>query len=233
MALKQYRNTGFLLLFLFFSRMVPGQIQVELTTDTSNIRLGEQIHLDLKVKTPLNDSIQISWPIVSDTLSEHIDVVDILPVDTVKTAGRAIFTQKWVLTSFDSGYHEIPPFNLTVNGQEIETDPLMIHVETVKVDTTKAFKDIKGVQTVPITMLDWIKYHWKWFAGLGMLAILILGIYFILRNQKKEKVFVLKKPKPQIPPYEHALKRLDELREKKLWKTGEVKEPCADFRNIT
>ena len=221
-----------LIVILITVSNIQAQTQLEIIPDTNHIRIGEQVNLSIVVKANQGDVTEITWPIVSDTLTEQIDVVKVLPVDTFSEAGINLFTQQWIVTSFDTGQQVIPPFELVINGEEKETDPLLLQVETMEVDTTQAIKNIKGVQGVPISLLDWIKYHWQWFAGLGVLAILTFGIFLILRNRKKELKVPEKKAAPAIPPFITALKRLKELNESKLWKQGEVKKHHSEISEI-
>ena len=221
-----------LFLLYFTGANIHAQTQLEIIPDTNHIRIGEQVNLSIVVKANQGDVTEITWPIVSDTLTEQIDVVKVLAVDTLSEAGINLFTQKWIVTSFDSGQQVIPPFELVINGEEKETDPLLLQVESMEVDTTQAIKNIKGVQGVSISFLDWIKYHWEWFAGLGVMAILIFGIFLILRNRKKELKVPVKKAVPTIPPYITALKRLNNLSESKLWQQNEVKKHHSEISEI-
>ena len=211
---------------------IYAQTQLDIIPDTNHIRIGEQVNLSIIVKANQGDVTEITWPIVSDTLTEQIDVVKVLPVDTFSDAGISLFTQNWIVTSFDSGQQVIPPFELVINGEEKETDPFLLQVETMEVDTTQAIKNIKGVQGVPISFLDWIKYHWQWFAGLGVMAILITGIFLILRNRKKELKIPEKKIVPTIPPHITALSRLNKLSKSKLWQQNEVKKHHSEISEI-
>ena len=136
------------------------------------------------------------------------------------------------LTSFDSGQQFIPPFEIIINGTERQTDPYMIQVEMVKVDTTLAIKDIKGVQDVPISVFEWIRYHWKWFAGFAVLAILVFGIYLIIKNKNKELDLGEKVELPLIPPYELAIQKLKKLQDGKWWQQGDVKYYHASISEI-
>ncbi len=217
---------------LFGITTIQAQTQLEIIPDTNHIRIGEQVNLSILVRANQGDTTEITWPIVSDTLTAQVDVVKVLPVDTFADDGINLFTQQWIITSFDTGQQIIPPFELVINGEEKETDSFLLQVETMEVDTTKAIKNIKGVQGVSISFIDWIKYHWQWFAGLGVLAILIFGIFLILRNRKKELIVIEKKAAPAIPPFITALKRLNELSKVKLWKQGEVKKHHSEISEI-
>jgi len=229
------KNPIYIALFLFllsFQLVGYGQVQVKLLSDTNAIRIGEQVNLSIVVSLPKGKTNEITWPIVADTLTDHIEVVKVLPVDTIEKEALNIFSQNWAITSFDSGFQEVPSFELVVDGEEYTTDPFLLHVETMQVDTTKAIMPIKDVEEVPISWLDWIKYHWEWFAGLGVLAILVFGIYLILKNKRKVLDVPIRKAKPAIPAPDYAIKRLEELEKKKMWQQGGVKEYHALISEI-
>ena len=214
----------FLLITILFTNLtaLKAQIDVSMFVDTNHIRIGEQIDLKLILISHNDEKLEVTWPFAMDTLSKSIDIIEILPVDTQKYEEETIYIQEWQLTSFDTGFHYIPPFEIIINGNEKITDAYLIRVETVEIDTTLAIKDIKGVQDVPISIFEWIKYHWKWFAGLAVLAILIFGIYIIIKNKNKE-LDVPEQIIPLLPPFQLAINRLEKLRDGKWWQQGDVK----------
>lgn len=213
----------FISFFLFGVSNTKAQVDVKLYADTNHIRIGEQVNVKLVLINHADNSPEVTWPFAMDTLSKGIEVLEVLAVDTQKYEEETIFTQEWHLTSFDTGFQEVPSFEIIVNGEEQKTEPFLIQVETVKIDTTQAIKDIKGVQDVPISIFEWMKYHWKWFAGLAILVILLFGVYLIIKNKNKELVFSEKPNEPAIPPHLFALERLDKLNEGKWWQQGDVK----------
>lgn len=223
-----------LLIALLFGGLSDSQGQVDLSfyADTNHIRIGEQVSVKLVLINHGEKALEVTWPFAMDTLSKSIEVLDLLPVDTMKYEEETIFTQQWNLTSFDTGFQVIPPFEIIINGEERETDPFTIKVETVKIDTTQAIKDIKGVEDAPISIFEWIKYHWKWFAGFAILSILIFGIYLIIKNKNKELIEDRIPKAPPIPPYKHALNRLQKLKDGKWWQQGDVKHYHASISEI-
>lgn len=221
--------------FLFVhSTVIKAQpdADVSMYVDTNHIRIGEMIDVKLIVINHSDENLEITWPYAMDTLSKSIEVIQLLPVDTQKYEEETLFVQEWQLTSFDSGQQFIPPFEIIINGTERQTDPYMIQVEMVKVDTTLAIKDIKGVQDVPISVFEWIRYHWKWFAGFAVLAILVFGIYLIIKNKNKELDLGEKEEIPLIPPYELAVQKLKKLQDGKWWQQGDVKYYHASISEI-
>lgn len=218
-------------LFLLSLSTIEGQVDLRQFVDTNHIRIGEQVSINLVLISHSDKSLEVTWPFATDTLSENIEIINVFPVDTQKYEDEIIFTQLWHVTSFDTGFQEVPPFEVIIDGIGRETDSFLIKVETVEVDTTQAIRDIKGVEDVPISIFEWIKYHWKWFAAFAVLAILVFGIYLIIKNKNKELVF--KKPKaPSIPHHQHALERLDKLKEGKWWQQGDVKHYHASISEI-
>ena len=221
-----------LLVNLIFAFSLKAQTDFKMYTDTNHIRIGEQINVKLVVINHSDQSPEITWPFAMDTLSQSIEILELMPVDTQSYEEETIYSQQWHLTSFDTGYQVIPPFEIIINGKEIESDPFEILVETVAIDTTQAIKAIKGVEDVPISILEWVKYHWKWFAGFAVLAILIFGIYLIIKNKNKELILPEKPKEPEIPPYDFALQRLNKLKEGKWWQQGDVKYYHAGISEI-
>lgn len=223
-----------LLLSLFIGGLseVKSQVDLSFYADTNHIRIGEQVSVQLVLINHGEDSPEVTWPFAMDTLSKSIEVLELLPVDTQRYEEETIFTQQWNLTSFDTGFQTIPPFEIIINGEERTTDPFIIQVQSVKVDTTQAIKDIKGVEDVPISIFEWIKYHWKWFAGFAILSILIFGVYLIIKNKNKNIDVDMKPIAPLIPPHQLALEKLQKLKDGKWWQQGDVKYYHASISEI-
>ena len=229
-------NKSILFLFISFFFLgvsnTQGQVDLRMYADTNHIRIGEQVNVKLVLISHGESSPEVTWPFAMDTLSKGIEVLELLEVDTQNYEEETIFTQEWHLTSFDTGYQQVPSFEIIINGEEQETEPFLIQVETVEIDTTQAIRDIKGVQDVPISIFEWMKYHWKWFAGLAILVILLFGIYLIIKNKNKELVFAEEPKAPAIPHYQFALERLKKLKEGKWWQQGDVKHYHASISEI-
>lgn len=222
----------FISLLVIQSSQMIGQIDLRLKADTNHIRIGEKIGIQLIVIDNQQENTEISWPFAMDTLSKSIEIIELMAVDTQSFDEETVFLQQWYVTSFDTGYQEVPPFEVIINGEARTTDPFLIQVETVKIDTSQAIKVIKGVEDVPISILDFIKYHWKWFAAGVVLVILIVGVYLIIKNKNKELVLKDIPAKPIIPPFELALQRLEKLNEGKWWQQGDIKYYHSEISEI-
>ncbi len=221
-------------LLIFIALPVIGQeISTSAKIDTNTILIGDQVNLKLSVTTP-ND-YSVVFPIFIDSLSNKIEIVNQSKIDTVFSQDKLELTlsQTILITSFDSGYYSIPCFafqyqkkNDTANT--IFSDSLFLIVNTVVVDTTLAIKDIRAPLEVPITFKELLPYIGISF---GIIALIILAIYFIRRYNKK-KDNIIAPPKPKIPPYQKALQELEALRLKKLWQNNKIKDYHSELTEI-
>jgi len=202
--------------------------------DTQLIRIGEQTRLKLSVnyRVDKGEQVHITWPaITGDTLTGHIEVVEDSGVDTVVNGNdpyRFQQLRQLRITSFDSGYWAIPPFRFVVNGDTLETKPLLLGVETVEVDTAQAFRDIKEIYELPFSWVDWFGEHWPWFAGGLGLAVAVLLLLLYLRRPKKAAVVEA----PPKPLHERMLEALGEIERRKLWQQGQVKQYQSEVTDL-
>lgn len=205
--------------------------------DTSKILIGEQIKLKIDVRYPAelknNPAHNILWPNLNDTITKQIEIVEQSDIDTsLSTDQKTILLSKtYVITSFDTGFVVIPPisfFNSLDTTRPFETQPLLIEVQTVAVDTTQEIKDIKEPIDVPFTLKELLPY----FIGglIAIIIILLIVLYFLKR--KKKTTEVIEEVKIIEPPHVIALRKLEELHQKKLWQTGKSKEYHSEISEI-
>lgn len=213
-------------------------ISAKARLDTSSILIGQQarllITLDHRVDQVPGNSI--TWPAIADTLTAHVSVLHDSHVDTLipdKAADPYLLRQQRTLTitSWDSGYWAIPPFRFTVNGDTVSTDPLLLTVNTVPVDTTKAIRPIKDIYQVPFSLMDWLREHGAWLGGgLALLAAVIALLRWLKRRKPRARPEA--PPPPPVPPHVQALRELEELQARNLCAHGQVKEHCAGLADI-
>jgi len=210
------------------------QAQVSVSTDTNAILIGEQVKLDLKYQFPEN---QIGlFPSFKDTITSKLEIVQQSPIDTLINSenGLKTLSQQLTITSFDTGHWVIPPlpFGLMQKGDTaydiLKSEPLLLNVFTVEVDTTKDIKPITLPMGEPYTLGEIIPY----VAIVLAVGILVFAIFYFYQRKKKNKPLFVKKPKPLLPPHEEAINRLQELRLKKLWQNDRLKEYYSELTDI-
>lgn len=195
------------------------------TLSTDSIAPGEQFGLELNLKVP--SDFQVQWPTFSDTL---IGTIEIVSQGTTETSqpdiqGNKIMRQQFLLTSFDTGWAYIPGINIKFAAQGdtnfylAQSNPLMLRVQPVAIDTTVAFKPIKSTEGVPISfaeILPWI------IGGLALIGLIFVLIWLIRKRKPIEQSTAVAQ-KPGLPPHTIAIEQLEELRLERLWQQGQLK----------
>lgn len=200
------------------------------TLDSASILIGEQFHLTLQA-TAGAAAARLLWAEVPDSF-DHLLVVRRGKIDTLQQAGEQLYRQRLTLTGFDSGQWKIPAFAFrVVSGDSarslpsLTTDSMFITVNTVPVDTTKPFRPIKQIRSVPFNILA----YWYYIVG-GLVLLAILAWLLFFRKRK-----TVRTPEPEIPaepPYEQAVKSLRELEGEKLWQQNRVKDYYTRLTDI-
>lgn len=193
------------------------------------ILIGEQAVITLSYSQEKLDPAFIEFPHIGDTLVDKVEVVRKSNIDTLET-GYEVPTmrleQKIYITSFDTGYYAIRPFEFKVNGSPHQTPAFLLIVKTLEVDTTAGIMDDRGIYGVDVDFMDYLRVYWKYpTLGLALIAIIILAIYFFRKYRENKRK--LPPPTPIVPPrpaHEIALESLQRINEEKIFKHGKIKE---------
>lgn len=210
---------------------------VRATVQPSDIQIGEQAIVNLEVIAPKDR--QIIFPIYPDTIVKGVEVLKMLPPDTLMTEVMTI-NQKYLITSFDSTLYHIPymevidgldtlrsnDFGLKVTSPVL-SDSTMAYLELLKNHQTDSIdfeklgiSDIKPIQDVPFVWTDYLLYILVPLGIILLIAIIGLIIYLVMKKKKKGYFF---KPEVILPPHIVALKELDDLKASKIWQKGQEK----------
>jgi hypothetical protein len=208
--------------------------KVVLSLDTSSIRIGERVQLRLNATLP--KSATIYWPLISDTLTASVEVASKSKVDTNATSRNEFvnYSQSIFVTSFDTGFHYIPPFTVHYSDpgdtkkHEILSEGVYLKVRTVEVDTTKAIRDIRGPVQAPLTFSELAPY----LGGIAVIGLIIALIWYYFWRKRINKPLFPVITKTQGPPWQTALQSLDLLDERKLWQNGKIKEYYSELTDI-
>lgn len=195
----------------------------------NEILIGEQAIITLSYAINKENPAQVVFPNIGDTLLKNVEVVKTSTIDTL-TTGEGVSTmrleQKVHITSFDTGYYAIRPFEFKVNGKIQTTPAFLLTVQTIEVDTTGGIMADRDIYTVNVSFLDYVKVYGKYAAmGLGIIAAILVIVYLIHRYIKnKKKLPPLPPPVPARPAHEVAIERLLQIKEEQIFKRGKVKE---------
>ncbi|MEG2277339.1 MAG: hypothetical protein RSA53_10055 [Odoribacter sp.] len=190
--------------------------------DTNYMMIGDQQQLTFKVKS--EQGIQISFPLLRDTIVKGVEIISGPHRDSIKESdGRWIYESKYVITAFDTGMYIIHSMPITVKGDQynniLRTDPIAFIVNTYQVDAQKGNYDIVMPYAAPWTFVEILPYLLWVLLGISIIAFVW---WYWERRKKNKPLFAVKEE--EIPPYVKAIRSLDEIKNGKLWQVGREKE---------
>ena len=222
----------FFVYYLFLSTDILAQ-NAEIKLDTNSILLGDQIKLKLKINVQKN--AKVTFPQLTDTITQNIEIVNTGKIDTLNDAqnNTITYSQDITITSFDSGYFAIPPFKFSylldkdTTTYYAETEVQLLEVKKIATSEQADIKDIKDIFEAPLTLREMLPY----IIGIIVLVILIvLGFIFWKKIKKNGSLSLIKKP--EIPPHIEALQAFEKLKKRKLWQNNFVKEFYSELTDI-
>lgn len=207
-----------------FGVVAIAQPSFKASVDTNRLLIGQHRTLTMELRYPKGTVAQL--PIFSDTLMKGITLLDVKKPDTLASVnGMDGLKQQVVLTAFDSGTFVIPALMAGYYTKDVPTpsvlmsEAITLSVQTVAVDTTKAYRDISGIQKMPWSIKDYLPYFL-----IGLLVVgLVVGLLLLIMHRRGTINLLPEKRVILLPPDQEALNSLETLRYRKLWQNGEVK----------
>lgn len=239
------KNRFLILLFLCFCLMNAGysqKISITAKLDSSHIVIGDHLKMQITVSAPSNHNVTIPEP--KNWTLQNCEVVESTTLNKSVNNNQNIYNQTITLTSFDIGKALVFPVSI-FNGDTLllgKTDTLSFSVDTLNVfvDTTKAFKDIKlpmpgekiAVVTPPGNYSTLQKILFGTIGGLLLLAVLFYLWWKYGRKYWLQKKLIAEKILKKENAGQLAMKNLKELKTKKLWQNGMVKDYYSELSMI-
>lgn len=230
-----------IILCILFPFLLHGQtFKATAKLDSTSILIGDYLKVHLEVVTPKGTPIifpQINSKVIEEA-QYPFDWIESTKIDTTLTSLEQILKQTITITAFDSGSYVFPSLPIFSLDSTLlaQTDPLSFTVTTIPVDTTAAYKDIKGNLTTPLTLHELWLYFKKYGFLFLVISLLISAILYLfvkyLKSKKRTKNVEVIKVKSKEKPHVIALNELEKLRNKKLWEQGKVKEYYSELTEI-
>jgi hypothetical protein len=212
----------FLFIFLFSVTVLPQNIFVEASVDTSDYLIGDRINYSLKITADKN--VYPLRPFFRDSL-KNIDIIQEPDPINYESESEKIFEYKYILTRFDSAAVTLPAIKIDYRIEEdttlqsILSNPVSFTVHRVIVSQEEDIKDIKPPVRIPLNW--WMIALWI-LIGLILIALLV---YLYKKYFKKKPVEQIIQPKKiKIPLHIEALSKLDKLDSEQLWQKGFIKD---------
>lgn len=223
----RYINKGILFIaivlsFLQGTKLYAQQTLIDVSIDSAAILIGEQTVLHLTITTDNGKNVIV--PIPNDTLMTGVEVLNIAKADTtVIDNNRLLIKQDILITSFDSSLYLLPPFKVIDQTDTIYSNQVALKVSTipVNIDKPEEFNDIKDTWDPPFVLAD---YYLLIYGVLFACFLICLIGYILKRLRNRQSIIPFKKQEPKLPPFEMAMKELDEIKQQKLWQQGRNKE---------
>jgi hypothetical protein len=217
-----------IIIFLFTAGVSNGivaqQIKASASLDSTNILIGDQIKMFLRLDKPVG--VDATFPAIGDTISKFIEVINKLGIDTIDTENENIETlvQTLIITSFDSGSYYIPNywFRFEVDGlvDSTPSNSLQLNVHTMAIDTTMGPTDIKMPYDAPLSLKEVMPY----ILGVILIGAIVFFILYSIKRKKQNKPIFSIPTKPKEPAHIIALRELDRIKGEKIWQKEKLKQ---------
>jgi hypothetical protein len=219
----------FLLILILSFKFYAQSIEVFASTDTTAYLVGD--YIKYRIELAYDEGIRIDSIHVRDSV-KVLDFVSEKAVQTGNKGNKKLEIHDYVFSKYDSSVVTIPaiPIQYYVNDEKtpstIFTNEVTLSVSTLPVNPNGKIQDVKSPLRIP--------FDWKIIALIVLAVLILLSlIYYFYRRYKLKKSGMEKIIKRiEVPPHKEALKRLYDLRDKKLWQQGMVKEYHSEITGI-
>lgn len=200
------------------------QVLVDIKIDSLQLLIGEQTGITLDVTCDASQNPQ--FPALSEQsyLVPGVEVVKILPqeVKELNEGKRKQFTQRYIVTSFDSSFYQLPPMEVYVDTTKYLSNALALKVTTVPIDTVNVVSfGPKDIEDAPFSWQDW-----SGAVKGSILLVLLLFIIFAMLVWLKQGNPIIRiiRHKAKLPPHQVAMNEIQRIKEEKTWAMEDSKE---------
>lgn len=209
---------------LCISGLSGQEVKVSAAFDSARIYIGDQIRFTITVDKPV--SYLLSIPVFRDTLQKNIEILNGPSVDTsVLKDGRIRIREKYLITSFDSGFYQVPPVYAEMRSEtgikRFYSDYSNLEVRRVKIAPPAAglkIFDIIKPYNAPLVIGEIL----PWVLLFLLVSAAIWYLIRYIRNMRMKRTGEEPVINPD-PAHLIAFRQLEKLKEEKLWQKGEIK----------
>lgn len=197
-----------------------------LTLEPRKITVGDPIEMVIDVTTDGN--AEIIWP-----TPEQLAPAEIISVDTLETK-RNSHSIRYIISLYKPEPTEIPDLPVVAKYEDrmdsVWVRPGKIDVVSV-ISPEDSLSDLKDIRPP-------VKLAWTWkdimpYAIAGIVLILLGVLGFYLWRRYKRKIGEIPEYVPAPPPaYDLAMRELEDLRVRRLWQDGYIKEYYSELTEI-
>lgn len=212
-------------------------IKAHLGLSRDTILIGDTLTLYIDIEKDIAHDISIP-SFKGGKLTETIEIIEGPTLDTLSDKDRVTKLRvKYLITSFDAGNYVLDSF-VILSGKAEPFDTVftlgsaLLSVTTFEIDTTKdvAF-DIRTILDAPYSWAEFelfVADNWL----IILVAIIILAaIAFVVWRYLKRRA-AKRNLRRALPPHIRAINSLENVRNKKLWQGGHIKEYFSAITDI-
>jgi len=205
-------------------------LKVTAELDSALMTQGYRTNLRVRVIGPA-DAQTIDWPQKGGQLG-GVDVTEIRSESNNLGNGRRETTYTLTLQPFDPDTVTLPPLRVASGKDTAESRALVLKVLPVELDSMTNIHPMEGPAAYPAKWYDWVPQwvtdYWPWLViAIGLIAAGVAAILYFRRGGT-----VMVRRKRIVPPYELAMRRLGQLRERRLAESGHEKEYYTELTDI-
>ena len=200
------------------------QVTVSARIDSLQLLIGEQTQVKVEVSCPAGGTLVMpTYP--NKMLMEGIEILGEVKTDTqyLNKRNHMVVTQAYTVTSFDTAFYYIPPFEVLVDSVNYASNPLALKVMTFDIDTTNvnAIFPIKEVMTRRMTFVEALPMG----GSVVILIALCFLIPYLLKRYRDNKPILRRVTiAPKLPPHQVALQEMERIKSEKSWQRDDVKQ---------
>ena len=218
------KRFAFLIALIISALQISAQVQVEVSIDSIQIFVGEQVHVTLSATAKEQSKVEFPQFKPTEYITPGIEVLGAEELET-KQQDNGFVTRQMVytMTSFDDTLYYIPPMKVKIDGKPYESKSLALKVLTIEVDTTNVdqFFGPKDVQDNPFLWSDWSLSFWLSVLFLVLLAVVY---YLYLRLRDNKPIITHIRIVKRLLPHQKALQQIEQIKADKMVSSENSKE---------
>jgi len=198
---------------------------VSLELSPRKITVGDPVEILLSVNVP--KGVSVVWP-----SAEQLKPAEILKADTLARQGERQ-SIRYSISLFEPGRTKLPDLPVLIvepgRTDTLLVDPGVVEVKSIlEQSADSSLRDVKPPVRLGWTLKELLPYI---FIAVSLIAAAIVGYIFWRRYKHRKGELPVYVPSP-LPPHIIALRKLEELRIKRLWQDGYIKEFHSELTDI-
>ena len=225
------RRLLFICIGLWAAFCVKAQVTVQASLDSTDIFIGQQAHVLLKVTA--DSKSNVVFPVYpSKLLVKGVEILkeEVVATEMLNNQQQRSITKCYTITSFDSAFYYLPPMKVKVGTKEYESKSLALKVMTLDVDTLHLDKFFgpKGIAEVPYSWQDWRTIFWM---SIVLIFMLLFVCYIALQLHNNRPILRLLRLKAVLPPHLWAMKKIEKLKSDEV-RRADTKEYYSELTDV-